>query len=98
MRQESLQLEEQNFQLQLKTELHQLYRSVELASARVDDMRQQLSLIQQEALLQDALGAGQISLIEYLIELQFNYDAIDQLTEAERALQLNWVKLKVLGM
>jgi len=39
LRQESLQLEEQNFQLQLKTELHQLYRSVELASARVEFSR-----------------------------------------------------------
>ena len=98
LRQESLQLEEQNFQLQFKAELHQLYRSVELASARVEDMRQQLSLIQQEALLKDALDAGQISLIDYLLELQFNYDAIDQLTEAEKALQLAWVKVKVLGM
>jgi len=49
-------------------------------------------------LLKDALDAGQISLIEYLLEMQFNYDAIDQLTEAEKALQLAWVKLKVLGM
>lgn len=98
LKQESLQMEEQNFQLQFKSELHQLYRSVELASARVKDMRQQLSMIQQEALLKDALEAGQISLIDYLLELQFNYDAIDQLTEAEKQLQQAWVKLKVLGM
>jgi len=97
LRQESNQLEEQDFQSQLKTELLKLYRSVQLASARVDGFRKELETVQQRDLLQEALDAGQISLIEYLLEMQFNYEAIDQLVEAEKELQLAWVKMKVLG-
>ena len=98
LRQESSQLEQQDFQLQLETELQRLYRSVQLASARVDGFREELESMQQQELLQEALEAGQISLIEYLLEMQFNYEAIDQYVEAEKELQLAWVKMQVLGM
>jgi outer membrane protein TolC len=98
LRQESSLLEQQDFQLRFKTELHKLYRSVELASARVEDMRHRLESMKQEELLKDALDAGQISLIDYLLELQFNYNTADQFAEAEKELYLAWVKLKVLDM
>jgi len=98
LRQESTQLEQQDFQLQLETELQQLYRSVQLASARVDGFREELESMQQQELLQEALEAGQISLIEYLLEMQFNYEAVDQYLEAQKELQLAWVKMQVLGM
>jgi len=98
LRQESNQLEQQDFQLQFQSSLQKLYRSVQLASARVDGFREELASIQQQDLLQEALRVGQISLIEYLLEMQFNYEAVDQFVDAERELQLAWVKLLVLGM
>ncbi|RKD85101.1 TolC family protein [Mangrovibacterium diazotrophicum] len=96
--QESTQLEQQDFQLQLTAELQKLYRSVQLASARVEGFREELESMQQQNLLQEALDAGQISLIEYLLEMQFNYEAVDQYLEAQKELQLAWVKMQMLGM
>ncbi|PTN08195.1 TolC family protein [Mangrovibacterium marinum] len=98
LRQEAAVLEQQSVQLQLKAELYQRYRAVELASARVDDMRRQLASFRQQDLLDDALEAGQISLIDYLLELQYDYQAVDELYEAEKQLQLAWVSIKVWEM
>ena len=97
LRQEAGQLEQADFQLQFKSQLVRLYREVLLSSEQVEGFRDELAEIKQKELLDDALAAGQISLIEYLLELQFNYNATDQLMEAEKELQLAWVKLKVLG-
>jgi len=96
LREESARQEADAFRLAYENELRKLYRSVELASAQVAAFNKALEGIHQEALLKDAFASGQISLIHYLQELQFDYDAVDQLQEAEKELQLQWVKMKVL--
>lgn len=97
MNEQQMALQQQVFQLQFKAELEQLYRAVELASARVDAFKTELEKLEQAALLKEALDAGQLSLIDYLQELQFNYTAMDQLLQAEKELQVAWVKLKLRG-
>lgn len=51
------------------------------------DYNEILSSANNEELLGSALNAGQISLIEYLMEVRYFYDAIDESLEAERELQ-----------
>ncbi len=91
-------LQEQNFRLQWESSMSRIYQQVESAQQLVFSYREELDLIQQKELLDEALSAGQISLIEYLMELQYNYDAIDQLMEAEELLQKAYVSMKVLEM
>lgn len=95
---EAVVLQERDYRLQWESELTQIYSEVESAKKLVVSYREQLDIIQQKELLDEALQEGQISLIEYLLELQYNYDAIDQLMEAERQLQKAYARMKVLEL
>lgn len=95
-RAEASQLLEDNMQLQFRNELWKMYENVRLAAERVAGYRNEIEQMNQKALLDEALAAGQIALIEYLTELQYNYEAIDQLLDAERDLNRAWMQLKVL--
>ena len=97
-RNEAVEMQEQAYQLQLKNQLTQIYTQVENSQNLVVSYRDKLKLIQQKELLDEALELGQISLIEYLMELQFNYDAIDLLMEAEQQLHQTYVSMKVLEL
>ncbi|QLH33490.1 MAG: TolC family protein [Cyclobacteriaceae bacterium] len=57
------------------------------------DYNEILSSANNEELLKRALDAGQVSLIEYLMEVRYFYDAIDKSLEAERELQTTISKL-----
>ncbi|WP_372775862.1 TolC family protein [Mangrovibacterium sp.] len=96
LRQQAGALEQEDFQLHYKAEMTRLARSVQLNAARVEELRRELAKIEQQELLKEALDAGHLSLIDYLLEMQFNYEVEDQLLESERDLQLAWTQLKVL--
>lgn len=94
--QEAALLQENDFRLQWRSHLLQIFHRAENAQRLVDSYRGQLDQIQQKELLDEALYAGQISLIDYLQELQFNYEAVDQLMEAEKQLQATYAELLIL--
>lgn len=94
--QEAALLQENDFRLQWRNHLMQIFRRAEDAQKLVVSYREQLAQIQQKELLDEALRAGQISLIDYLQELQFNYEAVDQLMEAEKQLQATYAELLIL--
>lgn len=94
--QEAALLQENDFRLQWRNHLLQIFHRAENAQRLVDSYRGQLAQIQQKELLDEALHAGQISLIDYLLELQFNYEAVDQLMEAEKQLQATYAELLIL--
>ncbi len=95
-RAEASQLANESFQAQYRNELYRIYRNVTLAYERVKGYREEIENMNQKELLDEALQSGQISLVEYLVELQYNYEAIDQLLDAERDLQLAWMQVKIL--
>lgn len=95
-RQQAVVLQESDFRLQWRNHLLQVLRRAGDAQQLVVSYRDRLAHIQQKELLDEALQAGQISLIDYLLELQFNYEAVDQLMEAEKLLQATYAELLIL--
>ncbi|WP_423127879.1 TolC family protein [Gaoshiqia sp. Z1-71] len=93
--QEAAALQEQDYRLQWRSYLTQVYARADDAFKLVRSYREQLNRIGQKELLDEALQAGQISLIDYLLEIQFNYAAIDQLLDAEKQLQTAYVSMVV---
>ena len=55
--------------------------------------RQALSSYNNNNLLKKALEAGEISLLEYLLEIEYYYDAVDKALESERDFQLSLAEL-----
>jgi outer membrane protein, heavy metal efflux system len=63
-----------------------VYESYLHWQSTVEEYQSLLTTSNNEALLDKALEAGQISLIEYLIEVRYLYDAIERSLEAEKEL------------
>ena len=59
----------------------------------VQKLRQSLSDYNNEPLLKKALETGEISLLNYLLETEFYYNAINKTLEAERDFELAAAKL-----
>jgi len=62
----------------------QKYLNAEGLKEALDQYRQLVSELKSEDLLAKALNFGQISLIEYLLELRYYYDTVDALLKLER--------------
>ena len=58
------------------------------------NIRQSLATHNNEPLLKKALDAGEISLLDYLLEVEFYYNAINKALEAERDFELAAAELK----
>jgi outer membrane protein TolC len=75
-------------QADLRLQLYAHLQSVYIRAAGLQDMaaatRQSLLTLNNTALLQKALDAGEISLLDYLVEVELYYDAITRTLDAER--------------
>ena len=60
----------------------------------MEEFKKELSLADNSDLLKKALEAGEISLIDYLLELSIYYEAIDNLIETEKNYQLTVAELQ----
>lgn len=87
-------LEEQR--MQLYHQLQNLYMSASRLQQEVAGYRDALSSYSNEALLKKALDRGEISLLHYLLEITYYYEAMNRMLEAERDLGLTLAKLAVI--
>lgn len=79
--------------LQFYTNLQQLYKTTFGLQESVQTYRSSISEHNNEALLKKALDAGQISLLEYLLEVEYYYDVINKMLETERNFNLGLSEL-----
>ncbi|MDR2362641.1 MAG: TolC family protein [Prevotellaceae bacterium] len=70
--------------LQLLTRLQTAYLRAHSLRAIAADYRQALTSLNNSELLEKALAAGEISLLEYIVEMELYYSAIQQTLSAER--------------
>ncbi len=68
-------------------ELKKQHSKAQGLSTTLQNYRESLKEFSNESLLQKALDAGEISLIEYLLETQFVYEARDKILETEKEFQ-----------
>lgn len=80
--------------VQFHSRLHALYKKAAILLKNAQVARHSLSLFNNEPLLKKVLDAGEISLINYLLELEYYYNAVDKVLEAERDLELTMAELK----
>jgi outer membrane protein TolC len=73
---------------QLHNRLQSLYDKVVSLQETAQSLRQSLADNNAAPLLQKALNAGEISLLDYLLETSYYYDATDRVLEAERDAEL----------
>ncbi|WP_313380488.1 TolC family protein [Proteiniphilum saccharofermentans] len=73
--------------VQFYNRLQSLYLKSVALRQNVQKIRQSLSEYSNAPLLQKALDAGEISLLNYLLEIEYYYDAMNRALEAERNYQ-----------
>ncbi len=61
-------------------------------------IRQSLENNNNEPLLKKALDAGEISLLNYLLEIEYYYNAVNKALEAERDFELAVAELQAVEM
>lgn len=83
----ALQITEFDAKLQFYNTMKIQFSKVKNLQSMVADYRKVLQSINSSDLLQKALVKGQISLIEYLMELTLYYDAVNRTLESERDMQ-----------
>ncbi|MDR2886976.1 MAG: TolC family protein [Bacteroidales bacterium] len=74
--------------IQFHNRLQALYAKADALQQNAQKLRQSLTDNNNEPLLKKALDAGEISLLNYLLEIEFYYDAINKASEAERDYEL----------
>lgn len=80
-------------QIQFYNQLQKLYNKSFALQQSAISYRSALHDYNNERFLQKALDAGEISLLNYLQELEYVYDAIEKALIAERDFQLNLAEL-----
>jgi len=83
---------------QFYNRLQALYVKAAALQKNAQTARQALSAYGSEALLKKAFDAGEISLIEYLLEIEYYYTVIDKVLEAERDFELTAAELQAVEM
>ena len=91
---QTAQLDVDDIRLQQAAQLTQCYQTAVDLSESADRLRQNLESTSNAVLLHKALDAGQISLLDYLLESSFYYTARTAQLEAERDAQLALSKLR----
>jgi hypothetical protein len=82
----ALQSAEADSRLQFYNNLKLLHGKAAALSASLKDYSDKLRQFSNADLLKEALDGGEISLIEYILELSIYYESIDNLLEMERDL------------
>ena len=76
-------------------DLKDLYRQAAAMKAHAEMMRASLSDTDYQDYLLDALTRGEISMIDYLVENDLYFEALEQTLEAERAYRCALAELEV---
>jgi outer membrane protein, heavy metal efflux system len=79
---------ETDAKLRFYYQLQAQYEKAVSLQKSVEEYRQSLLRLDNTGMLRTALGLGEISLAEYILELTIYYGSIDRLLEAERELQV----------
>lgn len=75
-------------EIKLYAELKNLYLENQQLESNFDAFKEQVESINSSSLLEEALNEGEISLIEYLLELSFYYESWDKLLDLQRQVNL----------
>ena len=78
--------------------LQNLYIKASELNRNAAEYRNALSSYSNNSLLKKALDSGEISLLEYLLELEFYYDAVNNMLEAERDYELSLAELSAVEL
>jgi hypothetical protein len=78
---------EYDTKIRLYNQMKERYNKARSLQAILADYRETLSSVNSSALLLKALETGEISLIEYMMELSVYYDTVDNILQTERDLQ-----------
>lgn len=84
----ALQMQQEDTKLQFQNQLHLQYDRAYKLSILLKEYEETLALTNNRELLKKALDKGQLSLINYLLELGVYYETIDKYLETERDYQL----------
>jgi outer membrane protein TolC len=83
---------------QFYNQLRTLYLKAAALRENAQKLRQALSAYGNEPLLKKALDAGEISLLDYLLEIEYYYDAMDKALEAERDYEKAFAELSAVEL
>lgn len=83
---------------QFYNRLQNLYMRSSGLQANALKYRQALSSYNNESLLKKALDAGEISLLNYLLEIEYYYDAMNKVLEAEKDFSLSMAELSAVEL
>lgn len=81
-------------QWQFYNEMKRLHAKALSLQSSLSDYRNSLNEVSNKNLLQKALDKGQISLVEYLLELTLYYDSVDRILDTEKELNETLAELK----
>ncbi|MDR2926610.1 MAG: TolC family protein [Cytophagaceae bacterium] len=84
--------------VQFYNRLKTFYQKAASLQQNAQKLRQSLANNNNEPLLKKALDAGEISLLNYLLEIEFYYNAINKALEAERDFELAVAELQAMEM
>ncbi len=90
----ALQMQHQDSKLQFLNTLKNQYDKALKLSMLLEEYKEALSVTNNRDLLKKALDKGQLSLINYLLELSVYYETIDKYLETERDYQLAVAELQ----
>lgn len=84
----ALEFQYEDAQLQLKNQLQNRYAKAVQLSGLLESYKKELDMDADYALLQKAFDKGQLSLINYLLELEAYYELTDEVLSTEKEYQL----------
>lgn len=94
----SAELQEVDSRQQLYAQWQILYRRTQDLKTAADTYRESLQDANNTALLKKALDAGEISLLDYMLEIGLYYDTVNQALEAERDYQKAYAELSAVEL
>ena len=90
----ALQMQHEDSELQFRNTLKNQYDKAKKLSLLLKEYEDALSVTSSQDLLKMALDKGQLSLINYLLELSVYYETVDKYLETERDYQLAVAELQ----
>jgi len=88
----------QDSKVEFYNRLQNLYVKASELNRNATEYRNALSAYSNDSLLKKALDSGEISLLEYLLELEYYYDAVNKMLEAERDYELSLAELSAVEL
>lgn len=90
----AMQAQHDNARLQFRNEIESSYEKARKLQVILKEYEQLIKTSNNEVLLQKAFEEGELSLINYLLELSAYYDTVDQFLETEKEYQLATAELR----